>query len=96
MKGNKFNLSPREWRSKNKIDEAYADGTVSPDEDRKLSKIKDKLEKEISIFNNKIQRMYAEADKIGGQFRSPGYRKQLDDILFGKNGAGNNRNQKVR
>ena len=62
MKGNKFNLSPREWRSKNKIDEAYADGTVSPDEDKKMSKIKDKLEKEISTFNNKIQRAFTSRD----------------------------------
>jgi len=78
------------------IDEAYADGTVSPDEDKKMSKIKDKLEKEISTFNNKIQRMYAEADKIGGSFRSPGYRKELDDILFGPKGAGKNRHPKMR
>ena len=44
------------------------------------------MEKEVSIFNNKSARMYAEADKIGGKFRGPGYRKQLDDILFGKKG----------
>ena len=96
MKGNEFNLSPREWRSKNKINEAYADGTVSPDEDRKMSKLLDKLEKEISTFNNKVQRMYAEADKIGGSFRGPGYSKQLDDILFGPRGAGKNRHPKMR
>ena len=72
--------------TKTRVKEAYADGTISPDEDAKMDKLKKKMEKEVSIFNNKSARMYAEADKIGGKFRGPGYRKQLDDILFGKKG----------
>ena len=71
-----------------KIYEANPDGTISKDEDKKLDIVKKKLKKEIAIFNTKVQKLYDETNKIGGTFRSPGYRKQLDDILFGKKGAG--------
>ncbi len=81
---------------KSSVKEANADGTISSDEDVKMDKLMKDLEKEIATFNKKVQKHYKEADKIGGPFRSPGYRKRLDDILFGPKGAGKDRHHKMR
>ena len=78
------------------LNEANPDGTISPDEDQKMDKLKKVLERDILAFNKKVQKHYKEADKIGGPFRSPGYRKLLDDILFGPKGAGRDRHHKMR
>ena len=78
------------------LNEANPDGTISPDEDQKMDKLKKVLEKDILAFNKKVQNHYKEADKIGGSFRGPGYRKRLDDILFGPKGAGRDRHHKMR
>ena len=78
------------------LNEANPDGTISPDEDQKMDKLKKVLEKDILAFNKKVQKHYKEADKIGGSFRGPGYRKRLDDILFGPKGAGRDRHHKMR
>ena len=81
---------------KSSVKEANVAGTISPDEDEKMDKLIKVLEKEIATFNKKLQKHYKEADKIGGPFRSPGYHKRLDDILFGPKGAGKDRHPKLR
>jgi len=56
---------------KNSVKEANADGTISPDEDRKREKLNKDSMRDIKKIIDKIKK---EADKIGGEFRSPGIR----------------------
>ena len=57
-----------------KLNEANADGTISPDEDRKREKLLKDSMRDIKKVIDKIKK---EADKIGGEFRSPGIKSQI-------------------
>ena len=57
-----------------KLNEANPDGTISPDEDRKREKLLKDSMRDIKKITDKIKK---EADKIGGEFRSPGIRSQI-------------------
>ena len=60
--------------SKSAVKEANPDGTISPDEDRKREKLLKDSMRDIKKITDKIKK---EADKIGGEFRSPGIRSQI-------------------
>ncbi len=57
--------------------EANPDGTISPEEEKKMLKLKTTLTAEVNTFNKKIAKIYKQADKIGGKFRGVGYRQQI-------------------
>ena len=40
------------------LNEANPDGTISPDEDQKMDKLKKVLERDILAFNKKVQKHY--------------------------------------
>ena len=64
------------------IKEANPDGTISPGEDKERAKLLNDFEKTLTVKWNKDYNKYVkEAMKIGGQFRGPGIKKQLQDKL---------------
>ena len=64
------------------INEANPDGTISPGEDKERAKLLNDFEKTLTVKWNKDYNKYVkEAMKIGGKFRGPGIKKQLQDKL---------------
>tara|TARA_R100000030_G_scaffold95832_1_gene83539 strand:+ start:576 stop:812 length:237 start_codon:yes stop_codon:yes gene_type:complete len=64
-----------------KIIEANPDGTISKDEDKRRKALTKNFEKQVGKWNLDIKRYANEADKIGGTFRGPGIKAELQKIL---------------
>jgi len=61
------------------ISEMNPDGTISDDEDYQRDRLVVHVEMTV---NELIQHVIAEADRIGGSFRSPGIRKECKDLML--------------
>jgi len=64
-----------------KIIEANPDGTISKDEDKRRKALTKNFEKEVRKFNMNIKKHAAAADEIGGTFRGPGIKAELQKVL---------------
>ena len=61
------------------IGEANPDGTISPEETGRVAGLLADFEHNV---NNAIDQAIYGADKIGGQFRAPGIKRQLQQIIL--------------
>ena len=65
-----------------KIIEANPDGTISKGEDKERAKLLNDFEKTLVVkWNKEYNSFIKNATKIGGPFRGPGIKKQLQDML---------------
>ena len=64
-----------------KIIEANPDGTISKDEDRRRKALIKNFEKQVRNFNKDIKKHAEAANEIGGTFRAPGIKAELQKVL---------------
>ena len=58
----------------NPLKEANPDGTISPDEDKEMNELLDDVESQMEDLTYEWE---MEVKRIGGEFRSPGYKSQV-------------------
>ena len=64
------------------IKEANPDGTISKGEDKERAKLLNDFEKTLVVkWNKEYNSFIKNAMKIGGKFRGPGIKKELQDKL---------------
>ena len=57
-----------------RLNEANPDGTISPDEDKEMNDLLDDVESQMEDLTYEWE---MEVKRIGGDFRSPGYKAQV-------------------